>query len=149
MVSFLLSFAGYAQLNHTTFEELDSLQRVAPRPVVVFIHTHWCKYCAALENTTLRHERVVALLNERYYFVSFDAEQREDIHLRGRTFSFQPSGHRQGIHELAKQLGTVDGAVAYPTLCVLNADYEIVFQHNQFMSASDLSKALISIPAMW
>lgn len=133
---------GLAQLNHYAMEQLDSLQRAEPRPVAVFIYTDWCKYCAAMKHTTLRNPSVIALLNQSYYFVALDAEGKEDIRWRGHTFSFQPSGNRQGIHAMAEQLGTVNGAVAYPTLCFLNADYDIVFQHNQFISATDLVKVL-------
>ena len=146
--SLLLPFHGRAQLDEYAFEQLDSLQKVAPRPVVVFIRTDWCKYCAAMENTTLRNDQVIRLLNEQYYFISLDAESKQNIRLRGQTFSFRPSGNRQGIHELAEQLGTMDGAVSYPTLCFLNADYDIVFQYNQFIGALDLAEVLQKLPAL-
>ena len=144
----LLPSTGQAQRSDYSFEQLDSLQRAEPRPVAVFIYTGWCKYCAAMKNTTLRDPSVVELLNQAYYFISLDAEHREDIRLRDHTFSYKPSGHRQGMHELAEQLGTVDGAMAYPTLCILNADYEIIFQHNQFIGAVDLVKVLETLPSL-
>ena len=144
----LLPSTGQAQRSHYTFEQLDSLQRTEPRPVAVFIHTDWCKYCAAMKNTTLRDPSVIELLNEQYYFISLDAESKQDIRLRGHTFFFKPSGHRQGVHELAEQLGTVDGVLAYPTLCILNADYEIIFQHNQFIRAVDLANVLEKLSAL-
>ena len=100
-----------------------------------------------MENTTLRDPRVVAVLNQYYYFVTLDAEGKEDIRLREHTFSFKPSGNRQGIHELAEQLGTVNGTVAYPTLCFLNSDYEIVFQYNRFINAADLVNVLEKLRA--
>ena len=133
---------GLAQLNHYAIEQLDSLQRTEPRPVAVFIYTDWCKFCAAMKHTTLRNSTVVELLNRNYYFVALDAEDKEDIHFRGHTFSFKPSGNQQGIHALAEQLGTVNGVASYPTLCFLNADYEIVFQYNQFINAADLVNVL-------
>ncbi len=144
----LISLRGPAQqLNECSFEQLDSLQAEAPRPVAVFIYTDWCKYCAALKNTSLRNPQVVDLLNEQFYFISLDAESKTDIQLAGRTFSFKPSGNNQGIHELSEQLGTTNGVVAYPTLCFLNADYEIVFQYNQFINATDLAKVLEGLRA--
>lgn len=143
----LLSSRGQAQLNEYAFEQLDSLQDTAPRPVAVFLYTDWCKYCAAMKNTTLRNQEVIKLLNEHYYFISLDAESKTDIHLAGRTFSFKPSGNQQGIHELAEQIGTVNGVIAYPTLCFMNADYEIVFQYKQFINAADLANVLEAISA--
>ena len=100
-----------------------------------------------MKHTTLRNSTVVELLNRNYYFVALDAEDKEDIHFRGHNFSFRPSGNQQGIHALAEQLGTLNGAVSYPTLCFLNADYEIVFQYNRFINAADLTEVLEKLRA--
>ncbi len=138
----LVPFLGQAQLKTYSFEQLDSLEKTEKRPIMVFIYTDWCTYCAAMEKTSLRNERVMELLNKQYYFVDLNAEDEKDILLPGHTFRFKPSGNKQGIHELAEQLGTLNGKVSFPTVCFLNSDYEIVFQYNQFISASDLIKVL-------
>ena len=131
-----------AQAHYYSFEQLDSLQQREPRPVAVFIYTDWCRFCAMMENTTLQDERVIAQLNEAFYFVALDAEEERDIVVGGRVFGYQPSGNHTGEHELAEQLGTIEGTLSYPTLCFLNPAYEITFQYNQFISADDLSRVL-------
>ncbi len=133
---------AFGQLKTFQFEQLDSLQHENERLVAVFIHTDWCKYCAAMENTTFTNKKVAALLNDKYYFIDLNAEEKRNIEIGGHIFSYKPSGNNTGIHELAEQLGTVDNKVSYPTLCFLNARNEIVFQYNQFMSASDLTHVL-------
>ena len=133
---------AFSQLKTFQFEQLDSLQHENERLVAVFIHTDWCKYCAAMENTTFTNKKVAALLNNKCYFIDLNAEEKRDIKIGGHVFSYKPSGNNTGIHELAEQLGTVDNKVSYPTLCFLNARNEIVFQYNQFMSASDLTHVL-------
>lgn len=139
----LMYFNSSAQeIKITPFEKLDSLQKVAPRPAVVFIYTDWCKYCLAMKNTTFKSEVVVSKLNENFYFLSLDAEYKSDIHLKGFVYSFIPNGNNTGIHELAQQLGTVEGEVNYPTLCILNSKYEIIFQYNEFMKTDSLVKVL-------
>ncbi|GAB5525544.1 MAG: hypothetical protein Roseis2KO_34160 [Roseivirga sp.] len=138
----LSSSAAFGQDYAVSFEELDSLQKQAPRPVVVFLHTDWCKFCANMKNTTFQHEQVKALLTDDFYFVSFDGESKEDVKLLGNTFRYKPTGANTGVHELAEQLGTKDGAVSYPTVVFLNAEYEVLYQHNSFISGKSLRKAL-------
>ncbi len=136
---------GFAQLNAYGFDVLDSLQNDREKLVAVFIHTDWCKYCAMMENTTFKNAKVISLLNDNYYFIDLNAEDKKTITYAGHKFKYKPSGDNTGIHELAEQLATIDNQVAYPTLCFLNADNEIVFQYNKYMSAKDLSLVLTKL----
>jgi len=135
----------FAQLKHFSFEQLDSLQKIEKRPVVVFLHTSWCKYCGTMKNTTFKNNEVIKGLNQKFYFVSLDIEEKSDITFRGYTFKFKPTGTNTGVHELAEQLGTINGQLAYPSICFLNADNEIIYQHNEFISASQLQVILTKI----
>lgn len=134
----LLLQQAYAQLKTYQFEQLDSLQKKEARPVAIFIHTEWCKYCQAMQNTTLQNKEVISNLNEQFYFIDFNAEEKRTITLLGNSFRFKPTGTNTGIHELAEQLATLKGEISYPTLCFLNSRYEITFQYPQFTEASDL-----------
>lgn len=131
-----------ATLKHYEFSEIENLLEIEQRPVAVFFHTQWCNYCANMEQTTLQKESVVKLLNEKYYFISFDAEGKEDVRFRNHLFQYQPSGRNTGTHELALTLAKVDGELSYPTFIILNPINEIVFQHNAFLSDRALSRIL-------
>ncbi|MEL7530168.1 MAG: thioredoxin family protein [Bacteroidota bacterium] len=138
----LCSLPSIGQLQHYPFEAVDSLWQVEKRPLVVFLHTDWCRYCEAMRQKTLQNEDIIDLLNEEFYYLPFDAESEEEIRFRGHPFSFEPTGRGTGIHSLAKALGTIDGEIAYPTLVVLNEDYEIVFQYAGFMNARAMRRIL-------
>lgn len=125
-----------------SFSELDSLLIAAPKPVLVFIHTDWCKYCLGMQQVTFSDEEVQKLLKEEVYFVSLDAESEEDIVFRNHRFRFQPSGRGTGVHELAYSLGNQQGELSYPTTCILNADYEIDFQFSGFIPARKMKRIL-------
>lgn len=133
---------GFAQLNLVQFEQVDSLQKVEKRNVIVFIHTDWCKYCKVMHNKTFKNENVIKLLNDKFYFIDFDAEEKRKIVFNNATFDYKPNGSSSGIHELAVQLGTINGQISYPTLCVLNEKNEIIFQYSSFLNAKDLLKIL-------
>ena len=131
-----------AQPDTFRFGQLDSLQQAERKPVVVLISTDWCRYCGRMKLSTLRDERVVKRLNESFYFVSLNAEEKNAIRFHGHTFKYRPTGTGTGVHELAEQLGSVKGQLSYPTVCVLNADMEIVYQHGGYLSAKELSRIL-------
>lgn len=128
----------FAQLKTVQFEEIETLQKIEKRNIIVFIHTDWCKYCKTMQNTTFKNTELITVLNNKFYFVNFIAEDKRKIAFNNKTFDFKPNGSKSGVHELALQLGTIDMQISYPTLCILNDKYEIIFQHNSFMNAKEL-----------
>lgn len=146
MLLLLLLNSSKAQLSQYSLHELDSLQKIQPKNMVIFIHTDWCRYCQAMRSATFQNEQVTYLLNTNFYFSELNAEDKQQKVFNGTTFKFQPSGVDTGIHELAEQLATVDGKVSFPSLCILNEDYEIIFQFAGFLSSEhmlDLLKAAL------
>lgn len=137
-----LPLLAFSQLQTYSFSQLDSLQKTEKKNIVVFIHTDWCKYCQSMKNTSFKDKEVIQLLNENFLFADLNAEEKQDIIFNGYTFKYKPTGASTGINELAEQLGTVNGKVSYPTLCILNSEHEIIFQYNQFLSSADLLKVL-------
>ncbi len=138
----LLPALSFCQIKNVDFRQLDSLQKAEKRPVVVFLHTSWCKYCGTMKNTTLKNDEVLNLLNKNYYFISLDIEEKRSIHFRGYTFKYKPTGTNTGVHELGEQLGTINGQLSYPSICFLNADYEIIYQKEGFVAAKDFLSIL-------
>ncbi|WP_394759281.1 thioredoxin family protein [Flavobacterium sp.] len=146
LVLFILAIPkGFSQLQLSKFEEIDSLQKVEKRKIIVFIHTDWCKYCHAMRDKTFKNPTVIKEINEQFYFVDFDAEETRKIVFNNHNFVFKPNGSNSGIHELAIELGTINNQINYPVLCVLNEKSEIVFQHNSYLNAKQLIKILESI----
>jgi thioredoxin-related protein len=134
-----------AQLKTHSFEEVEQLSKEKTKPIVVFIHTSWCKYCEMMEHSTFKNPSVIKELNDNFYFISFDAETKKDITFNNRTFRFKPTGTTTGIHELATALATIDNQVVYPTLTVLDPDYSILFQRQSYLKTKDLISILEKI----
>lgn len=141
----LFSQISFPQIKTFQFEQIDSLQKNEKRTVVIFMHTDWCNYCKAMQNTTFKNERVVNYLDKHFYFISLNAEEKRDINFNKHTFKYKPTGANTGVHELAEQLGAVEGSISYPALCFLSQNHEIVFQHNQFLSSTDLYPILTEL----
>lgn len=132
----------FAQLNNYSFEEIDSIEKTNPKFIVVFIHTDWCKYCQTMMHTTLQNEQVIEVLNEHFLYTALDAEFKNDIVFNHHSFHYMPNGNNTGTHELATALGTINDKLSFPTICILNKHYEIIFQHASFILADDLLSIL-------
>lgn len=141
-VGYFRPLSVFAQMKAHPLEQIDSLQKTSKRNMVVFIHTDWCRYCHSMKNTTLKNDSIISILNKEFWFAALNAEEKQDILFNGQIFKYKPTGENTGTHELAEQLAKVKGKISYPTLCILNANYEIIFQYNRFLSSAELLKVL-------
>ena len=130
---------SFGQLKVYEFEQVDSLQKQEKRPIVVFIHTDWCRYCKMMESSTFKSDSIIYKLNHHFYFISFNPEKKRTIGFAGHKFTFQPL---KGVNELAEHLATIGGKISYPSVCVLSPANEIIFQYNQYLDAINLNKVL-------
>ncbi len=137
--------SSFAQLKTYSFEEAEQLAIKNPKPFVVFTHTSWCKFCKMMENSTFKNVEINNKLNDSFYFIALDAEDKKDIRFNKYTFQYKPTGTNTGIHELATALATSNNQVSYPTLTILNSDYSIVFQQASYLKTQDLLEILEKI----
>lgn len=136
------AFSGNAQLKTYTFSEAEKMERQNPKPLFVFVHTSWCKYCKMMVHSTFKNPEVVQLLNDNFYFVSLDAEHKEPITFKNKTFQFKPKGKNSGVHELAEELATIDGSLTYPTFSILDENSAILLQISEFTNAETMIRLL-------
>lgn len=143
LIIIVILFANqiFAQLNTHTFEEAEKLSIENPKPFVVFIHTNWCKICKMMENTTFKNKEVIQNLNQNFYFISFNAEDKKEIKFNKNTFEFKPKGTNSGTHELAELLSNQ----IYPTITILHPDYSILSQIESFVNSKTLLQILEKI----
>jgi len=140
LIIIVLLFANqnFAQLNMHTFENAEKISTENPKPFVIFIHTNWCKICNLMENSTFKNKEIIQQLNQNFYFISFNAEDRKDIKFNKNEFKFKPKGTNSGIHELAELLSNQN----YPNITILNPDYSILTQIESFVNAKTLLQIL-------
>lgn len=140
----ILLFSGYcfSQLKTISFEELPSLQQKDPRIVVIFVHTDWCSYCKAMLKTTFQDKQVVELLNNKYYFIDFDAESKKDIVFLGKTFKYKELEKDRGFNELSDYLSYDDDKEMYPRTIFLNAKNEMFYKLDGFINKQKFRQTL-------
>ncbi|MEJ7644594.1 MAG: DUF255 domain-containing protein [Chryseolinea sp.] len=106
-----------------SFEQALKNSKSEKRPVFIDVYTDWCGWCKVMDKNTFSDPAVAKLLNEKFYAVKFNGEQKEDILFDGKTFKFVPSGSK-GYHELAAAL--MNNKMSYPTVVFLDEEFRMI-----------------------
>lgn len=105
-----------------------------PKKVFIDVYTDWCGWCKVMDKKTFNHPEVAKYMNEKYYMVKFNAEQKEDIQYKGVTFKYVASG-RRGYHELAAAL--LQNKLSYPSTVFLDENMAIMSVVPGFVKAGE------------
>jgi len=124
-------------VNWLTFEQAVEKAKAEKRPIFIDVYTDWCGWCKVMDKNTFSDPQVSKLLNEKFYAVKFNAEQREDVVFQGTTFKFVPSGGK-GYHQLAAAL--LNNQLSYPTVVFLNEDFAMIQPLPGYKKADEFHK---------
>lgn len=103
-----------------SFEQAYNLQQKNDKPIFVFVYTDWCKFCHAMKKKVFTAKRITKILNESFYFVLLNAEDKKEIVIQDKAFKYRANGYKTGVHELAEALATKNGKLTYPTTVFLS-----------------------------
>lgn len=106
-----------------TFEEAVERSKIEKKKIFIDVYTDWCGWCKVMDKNTFNDPEIAAYLNEHFYNVKFNAEQREPVTFRDHTFEYVASGNR-GYHELAASL--LNNKLSYPTVVFLDEDFNMI-----------------------
>lgn len=106
-----------------TFEEAMEKSKTEKRKIFIDVYTDWCGWCKVMDKNTFSEPKVAKLLNEKFYPVKFNAEQRADVVVNGQTYKFVQSGG-SGYHQLAAAL--LNNKLSYPTVVFLDDNFNMI-----------------------
>lgn len=107
-------------VNWITWQEAMVAAESNPKKLYVDIYTDWCHYCKKMDKTTFKDPEIVKYLNDNFYAVKFNAEQKDNITFNDTEFKYITGGGR-GVHELAYAL--LNGRLGYPAFVVLDEEF--------------------------
>ncbi|MFK7935449.1 MAG: thioredoxin family protein [Saprospiraceae bacterium] len=128
-----------------TLEEAMEAQKTNPKKLMIDVYTDWCGWCKVMDQKTFTDPSVIQHLNESYYAVKFNAEQKDPITFQGKTYSYLNGGKR-GIHEFAYAL--LDRKASYPSFVVLNDELQRVGVIKGFKTPADFMQKLQGFQAL-
>ncbi len=121
----LLPVLGFSQskVKWMTMEEAIAQSKIHKKKIFIDVYTDWCGWCKRMEKTTFQTDEVAKILNEDYYPVKFNAEQKAPITFNGKVYKYVQSG-RKGYHEFAAYL--LDNQFSYPTVVFLDENLKTI-----------------------
>ena len=148
-----ITIAGYSQPNKTgstpgndakvkwyTLDQAMKLNAKHPKKIFMDVFTDWCGWCKRYDAVTFANPVIAKYINENFYPVKFNAEQKEDINFKGKKYINQnPNGNRQP-HELAVQF--LEGKMSYPTVVFLNEKMDEITPVPGYMGPKDFEVLL-------
>lgn len=142
IVLFLFSFltsVSAQDIKWYSWEEAAELSKTNPKKVFIDVYTDWCGWCKRMDATTFKDAEIVKYLNDNFYPVKFNAEQKGQIDFGGKEFTFVAQG-RRGVHQLAYAL--LDGRLGYPAFVLLDETFARIMISPGYKKAPQLKQEL-------
>jgi thioredoxin-related protein len=128
-----------AKVKWYTWEEAIKANEKEPKKLMIDLYTDWCGWCKRMDKTTFSDPKVAQYLNENFYPIKFNAEQKETIVYQGHEFKFVNQG-RRGVHTLAYSL--LDGKLSYPSIVFMDEEVKRIMISKGYKGADDFMKEL-------
>ncbi len=100
--------------------EAQELQKTQPRPWLVDVYTDWCGWCKHMMKTTFASDGIAKHINDNFYAIRFDAEQKDSIIFRDTVYYNTSEGNRPP-HDFAKRI--MNNRMSYPTIVYMDIDW--------------------------
>lgn len=105
-------------INWMTIEEAQEAMKTQKKKIFIDLYTDWCGWCKKMDASTFKDPNVVQFMNQYYYAVKFNAEQKDSVNFNNFDFYNLNPGGKRGTHLFAYSL--LDGEMSYPSYALLD-----------------------------
>ncbi len=88
----LCSFKGTLtkpdKLAWLNMDELRQSMKSDPKPALIDLYTNWCYWCKVMDKKTYDNRKVIAYINDHFYPVKLDAETKENIEWKNKSYTY-------------------------------------------------------------
>lgn len=135
-----LAYAGgddKSGIKWMNWDEVQVAMKKEPKKVWVDVYTDWCGWCKVMDRKTFSNPDVIKYMNDNFYAVKFNAEQREDIMFMGQVFKFEPE---YKANKLAALL--MNGQMSYPTNVFMEENFQNPYPIPGYQPVTEIEKVL-------
>lgn len=130
------------EMTWLTINQAEDLSNKEGKMYFIDMYTDWCGWCKVMDKKTFSDPTVIALMNQHFHSVKFDAEQKEAANFNNKEYKWKPGG-RNGVNELAVDL--LKGRLSYPSFVVLDKNKAPIQIIKGYKAAEDFKKTINSI----
>lgn len=124
------------KINWLTLEQAFQAIQKEPRKILVDVYTGWCGWCKVMDQKTFNDPKVIAYVNEKYYAVKLDAEQREDIAIGDKKYIWQNGYNQAGVALLQNKM-------SFPTIVYLDEKFNMIQPVPGYQDAPNFHKIIV------
>ncbi|MBK9257988.1 MAG: thioredoxin family protein [Saprospiraceae bacterium] len=131
------------ELTWLTIAQLENMKdELGNKKVLIDVYTEWCGWCKVMDKKTFTDPGLIKYLNENFYVVKFDAEQKEPVTFKGTEYQWQAMG-RNGINNLGLEL--LQGNMGYPSLVYMDSKLNSIRVSPGYKTPEQLMEELQSL----
>lgn len=127
---------GQPTIKWYTFEEAVKKNKKKPKKIFIDVYTDWCGWCKKMDKETFMDPKVVEYINDNYYPVKFNAEQKEPVTFKGQEFKSTDPEKPKAPHQLA--IALLKEELRYPSYVILDGESEWLYKLKGYKTAEDL-----------
>ncbi|MBK8658359.1 MAG: DUF255 domain-containing protein [Bacteroidetes bacterium] len=106
-----------------SIDEAMLLQKKEPKKIFMNVYVSWCRWCRQMKDSVFTNKEIAHYINQHFYPVRFNAEQKETIKFKGRDYKFINEGDYH-VHELS--LFLLNYRQSYPGFVVFNEEGNVI-----------------------
>lgn len=130
---------GQEAIQWLSLEQAEKANAQVPKKFFIDVYTDWCGWCKVMDAQTFQHPVVAKIINQYFYPVKFNAEQKTDITFNNKTYKYIESG-RSGYNELAAEF--LQGKLSYPTVVYLDENLAMIQPIAGFLKPAEIEPIL-------